>query len=580
MFDRSVVAEPTRQQGSTRAVPSTFVAPPSLPSPFCSVIVEAARGSLVVLIAQSFNRLSTASTKDRIGLVVVLVGIALRAARFLDPRPLWLDEALLALNILGRPPQMWLQPLQEGQISPVGFLGLEWVITRVGGAGEATLRFLPLLASIVALVAFARLARRLLDPGVALLATSLAALSPLLVYYGAEVKSYQFDFLCIVLMMDVSLSLIANDSKQHWFKWALAACFASLFSIAAPFLVGGSALVLLIFLLPRKVSVQRIAVAALPAASLFVLQFLTLNRVPGTVSVMQVFWADGFLPFAFPEVVIRSAHLARNLWVAVLTGEHVLAGLPGGIAATLLALSLVGVMALWRRSIPGLLLALLPVVLAALASFAKVWPLAPRLLLFAAPAVILSLAAGVAAVASAAPTKTRQPLFASLSALLLLVCALGLRHEMQRKGRFAQLPKVLSEIHNQPEHPVALYLSRDLEPACEYYLRWHPERFAFGSDEQTTSCSLSGKAMIASTWPIFQGLLPGAVPAISGAIDSSWLANEGRTIRTVHEKELWVVLGPDPALRKALPAWLESAGAKLIGQFGDSTLPVLQYSWN
>lgn len=86
--------------------------------------------------------------------------------------------------------------------------------------------------------------------------------------------------------------------------------------------------------------------------------------------------------------------------------------------------------------------------------------------------------------------------------------------------------------------------------------------------------------MIASTWPIFQGLLPGAVPAISGAIDSSWLANEGRTIRTVHEEELWVVLGPDPALRKALPAWLESAGAKLIGQFGDSTLPVLQYSWN
>jgi hypothetical protein len=80
------------------------------------------------------------------------------------PAALWLDEALLALNIFRRHPLGYLHPLDDNQISPLGFLWGEWIVTELAGTGEKALRFLPLVAAIAALIAFARLARRI-EPG-------------------------------------------------------------------------------------------------------------------------------------------------------------------------------------------------------------------------------------------------------------------------------------------------------------------------------------------------------------------------------------------------------------------------------
>jgi predicted membrane-bound mannosyltransferase len=122
----------------------------------------------------------------RLELLVLAVGAGLRLARFMERRPLWLDEALLALNLLTRPPLGYLRPLEHNQVAPVGFLWGEWFAVQLGGTGERALRFLPLVGAIAALIAFARLARRTLEPGMALLATTLAALSPLLIYYSPK----------------------------------------------------------------------------------------------------------------------------------------------------------------------------------------------------------------------------------------------------------------------------------------------------------------------------------------------------------------------------------------------------------
>src|SRR5688572_4337651 len=84
----------------------------------------------------------------RLELGILAVGIGARTMRFLEPRPLWIDEVLIALNVLPHGPADFLRPLELSQISPVGFLIGEWLVTRVAGAGEHALRFLPFVASI------------------------------------------------------------------------------------------------------------------------------------------------------------------------------------------------------------------------------------------------------------------------------------------------------------------------------------------------------------------------------------------------------------------------------------------------
>ena len=108
-------------------------------------------------------------------LLVALVGfgIVLRVAQYLSDRSLWLDEALLALNIIDRPPSELLGPLDFNQAAPPAFLLLERWVGEIFGYSELALRAIPLLAGIGSVVVFAWLARRLLTPVAALLAVLL-----------------------------------------------------------------------------------------------------------------------------------------------------------------------------------------------------------------------------------------------------------------------------------------------------------------------------------------------------------------------------------------------------------------------
>lgn len=171
---------------------------------------------------------------------------------------------------------MDLSPLADSQIAPLGFLWSEWLVTRLAGTGELALRFIPLVASVIALLSFARLAGRLLDARLALLATALAAVSPLLIYYSAEVKPYAFDWMLSVLLMLATLDIFEDPSPRHWQRWAVVAALSALFSVSAPFYVAGSALALLAHARTRDRGrgIWRILAASLPAAAIAVVHYL------------------------------------------------------------------------------------------------------------------------------------------------------------------------------------------------------------------------------------------------------------------------------------------------------------------
>src|ERR687888_419926 len=62
---------------------------------------------------------------------ILATGTLLRLTQYLFNRSLWLDEALLTLNVLRRPWTGLIKPLDYNQGAPVGFLFLEKLSTQV-----------------------------------------------------------------------------------------------------------------------------------------------------------------------------------------------------------------------------------------------------------------------------------------------------------------------------------------------------------------------------------------------------------------------------------------------------------------
>ena len=544
-------------------------------------------GFRVVVSRRPFDPIMDRSSPDRwihrSELLILAIGIGLRVARFAQPRPLWLDEALIVLNLFTRRPHEFFRPLDHNQISPPGFLLGEWLVTAAAGAGEKALRFLPLVASIAALILFARLARRILDPAMALLATALAALSPLLIFYAAEVKSYGFDCLTAIVVMHATLTVIERPSRQAWVRWALAAIFGAFVSTPAPFFVGGCALALLAAPTVRRSQrpLLHLLAAGTPAALIAGLHLLMSSRGSETTSFMQSYWAETFLEPTLSSGVLRAAKLTREFLSSTLFGDLIMESLPRKTMSIVAASAGIGAIELGRRSLPTVVMLLAPVAFAAIAALGSWWPLAPRLLLFAVPAALITVAAGLGALAHLAPRRARTAVLATFSAAIIAAAVVGVPAEMRPQSRFLGVPDALREAGHRLGPNAIVYLSSDMVPATDYYLRFHPDRFELGGDSLSPGGTLRGRQMVSGLWPAFvgAGAGQGRPPRSAKTLDPEWLAREGRRVLEPQATEIWVLIG-NPDLRMALPSWLETAGLTREAEYEARRVRILKYRRN
>jgi uncharacterized membrane protein len=294
-----------------------------------------------------------------------------------------------------------LSALPGSERTPPVYYVLEWAWSRVFGTSEAGLRSLSaLFGTLTVLLAFV-IARRIAGQRAGLIAASLAAVSPILVWYSQEARSYELlVFLCAA---SVWLWLRAKEmpSASRILSWGIVATLAIATHYFASFIVAFEA----VSLLHRNRSSRVLwAVVALIAAVQAALVPLAVHQAHA---------------HAGPGDYITSTSL-RSRIVAVpkrfLLGEH---GAPGATALFAVALvSLLGISA-WlfftrvspetrRRAQPLIMLAIaattLPLALAlmGLDFFAYRNLLAVWVLLAVVAAVALSpLGSRLAAIATA-----------------------------------------------------------------------------------------------------------------------------------------------------------------------------------
>jgi hypothetical protein len=423
----------------------------------------------VVVSATEPTRLSRWWMSTGVVVCLVLVGTTLRGIAWSSDRNLWIDESMLALNLIERSPARLLEPLDWNQGAPVGFLLAMKGAIGVFGVSERTLRLLPALGSCLGLLGFAWLALRLLPRAAAMIAIALLSVSPFLISYSAECKQYASDAAIAIGLFICAASLLQGAGGfRRWAVLAAAGAAAVWFSHPAAFVLGGIGSALLLDALLQRTRIRFLAASATVGCWLvsFTICYLLFLRNLGDNQYLLNYWDGHFLPLP-PKSPGDLAWLAEHFFAPFaypggLGGTEIRAG---GIAA---ALFLIGIAGLWKRCWAFAMAILVPGLLALLASGLHKYPFAGRLLLFLVPLMILGVAHGAYLVAAALGRSQPFAAFILVGVLLTAPC-LEAFQELKRPMRYEQLEPVIEDVHGQWRPGDRMYVYYGALPAFTFY---------------------------------------------------------------------------------------------------------------
>ena len=390
--------------------------------------------------------------------IFFLFGMLFRARHYIAERSLWLDEAMLALNVENLSfGELTQQPLLYEQGAPIGFLFFLKATVSLLGNSEYSFRFFSFLTGIVSLGLFAFFALKYLNKAGALFALALFSTNPFIIYYSAETKQYMGDLFSVLFTLFLYLWLL-NAPYAHWrtgvftiasilLLWTL---HASVFGIAA---VGLS--LLWHYKNEQNQSAFFGFFTGLSLAGLNAILVYWINIRPLTQSeFLASFWQDAYMPI--PPTVgwileMMTALLKKPLGLTI----------PAVLA---LVLILVGAIWLWMRQRAFCLPILLTLLLTLIAGALQKYPLAERMLLFWVPLILLLFGAALDALYSLLRPRALAVFMTNLLAFSVLF--------YPTQEAFAKLQKPLYREHIRPS---MAYLKDNYREGDQLYLYYFSE---------------------------------------------------------------------------------------------------------
>jgi 4-amino-4-deoxy-L-arabinose transferase-like glycosyltransferase len=376
--------------------------------------------------------------------LLATVGVAVRVEQYLYNRSLWLDEALMAFNILSRSFHELTQQLNFHLVGPLLWLFTEKECQLLFGKREMALRLPQILMGCAGMLLLPLLARRLLSQRGVALAVGLFALSPPLIYYSSELKPYGSDAGFAVLVLLAGFwALEGRATALKIVSIGLVGAAVTWFSHPALFLLAGLGLAITWSCYERR-NWARLA-AFTPAFLLWAASFaanymleLRRNNADRALHRAYPFVKLELLRFGNLEDILESVFVQQQNPTTLLLGVAILA-------------SVIGVIFFWRRNRTALLFLFTPLVIALLFSAATMYPLMGRFYLFFAPALAVLVAAGADQVLEATRS-SRLPIGSVFFVLLFLQPVLSTTNYAMHPRQSEELRRVLQYVagHQQP----------------------------------------------------------------------------------------------------------------------------------
>ena len=384
-----------------------------------------------------------------------LVGIAIRLREYVFNRSLWVDEALLALNVTGRGLQI--TSVRE-QAAPIGFLTVIELATRAFGASEPVLRLLPLVAGIATIAVAYKLAVAYYDKQTAVAFVFLLSLSSLLIYYSTEFKQYGVDGFVGVCLLSQFHRFTAVDRRADYRWLGAVGALAILFSHPASLMLASVGVVLAAAAAHRRQWDRLARLAGCGALWLLIFAFVYRVNAGSAVSssVMQAFHLPSFAPLAVSAATLR--------WYVNAIESFFMYALDPRLWLLCLVLFAVGTYSLSRRARPIVWLMASNVILLGIVSAMHLYPIHQRFLIYLYPLASLLIAVG------AAPA-IRSPAAATIVLFLVMlhpVLADRLRELMRPVGR-EETRELIDILLRQREPNDGLLVWGATTPAYLYY---------------------------------------------------------------------------------------------------------------
>lgn len=399
-------------------------------------------------------------------LAIVGLGILLRIDRYIANRSLWLDEAMLAFNIVNRSFRELLQPLDYNQGAPLGFLFIEKASISLLGNNEYVLRLFPLFAGIILIILFYRLTSYLFAPLGVLLAITLLIVNERLIYYSSEVKQYSSDLAIVVLLflLTIPLTQFGEVKLMRYLLWGSLAGFCLWISHPAFFALVGISTGLVIQYLIKKdwLKLKWLTMGMLIWLINFLLIYLISLQILSTNAILKDFWSKYFMPIPpWGNISWFRFAVCDMLMVPVSLSTCKLGGLLFVIGAFSFFISR------WNW---GLIL-VLPFFFTLLASGLHLYPFGHRLLLFIVPLVLILITEGVERI-RLLTSKFRWLSLGSwgVIALLLLSTPISLAYRNYvRPPMIEHIKPVLAYIQDQSLPGDLICVDMGAKPAYDYY---------------------------------------------------------------------------------------------------------------
>jgi hypothetical protein len=564
-------------------------------------IEELSNQGRAVFLGSRYRQAIAAGEPRRVSRVIIagltVLGLGLRLAVYAGRRPLWLDEASLALNIASRSPASLAGTLDYHQFAPMPFLWAEWLVTRSVGVSEYSLRAVPLAAGVLLLLVIWPVARQLLGELPAVVVTALASISLPLIYYSSEVKQYGVDACTTVVLLALVLSVVRHaESSKAWRRLLVGGMLGLWISQPSIFILAGSGAALIAEPRVRAAPRWRRDVAltlGVWSSAFFILYVLTYRQ--GTADpYLRQYWEGTFLLPGAPDIVHRVLRAARYTLV-----EPVFRPVSANWFAAAYALGglfLVGLYAAVRRhGLSAALLLTVPYGAVGVASALGKYPIADRLLLFLSPLLFMVYGAAIGILVDQLPLRARRGATAIVVGLLFAWRARSVFEFTTHPPLISGDTRgVISQIEqgNQGE-PVYLYVEG--VPLWMFYTTdWHApdrQRLRWAAHSQAAAQANQGKNGDGSSEDSlirgFRGRrevigLPSGVEALAGVApedlpahpDSGWAQAEVR--RILHAgvgRDAWLfVSSASDAELQALLAAVARRGGRIEWQRGNGTV--------
>ncbi len=396
---------------------------------------------------------------------LVFLGLLFRSRHYFAGRSLWLDEAMLALNVLELSfGELTHQPLPYQQGAPIGFLFFMKATTLLLGDSEFSFRLFSYLASISALGIFAFLAKEYLNKVGALFAVALFSSSPFIIYYSAETKQYMGDLFTTLFLFFLLHWLLKKEySSRAIFFLTIGSSISLWFSHAAIFSVVATGVILLVhyFRAQNKRAFGGIFLSlSFTGANALILYWFHIRPLSASKFLVS-FWDDAFMPLP------PSFSWVGAIWASILENPLGLTIFP----ALAFLLLFAGIIFLWRRHWQLAAVLLFTLVFTLMAGALQKYPLAERMLLFWAPTLIIFFGAGLSYIYDLIRKKYIALILSVLLAFIFLFSPM--------QEAFAKLEKPLYREHIRPtmgylkdnlRDDDLVYLYHYTEPAFRFYL--------------------------------------------------------------------------------------------------------------